>query len=93
MQDHYADVIHRVAALAASLGMDVVVQPGILGRATVHATTEDAEALDDLVKENGLPMLHKWVPPLKRPNVEVQGQDEAQLRTVPLERPVGRKEE
>lgn len=29
----------------------------------------------------------------KRPNVEVQGQDEAQLRTVPLERPVGRKEE
>lgn len=26
-------------------------------------------------------------------NVEVQGQDEAQLRTVPLERPAGRKEE
>lgn len=25
-------------------------------------------------------------------NIEVQGQDEAQLRTVPLERPVGRKE-
>lgn len=30
---------------------------------------------------------------LQTPNVEVQGQDEAQLRTVPLERPVGRKEE
>lgn len=29
----------------------------------------------------------------KTPNVTVQGQDEAQLRTVPLERPVGRKEE
>ena len=27
------------------------------------------------------------------PKVEVQGQDEAQLRTVPLERPVGRKED
>lgn len=45
MQDHHADVIHRVAALAASLGMGVVVQPGMLGRATVHATTEDAEAI------------------------------------------------
>ena len=30
---------------------------------------------------------------LETPNVKVQGQDEAQLRTVPLERPVGRKEE
>lgn len=29
----------------------------------------------------------------KRHNVEAQGQDEAQLRTVPLERPVGREEE
>lgn len=29
---------------------------------------------------------------LERPNEKVQGQDEAQLRTVPLERPVGRKE-
>ena len=73
MQDHYADVVHRVAAFAVSLGMDVVVQPGMLGRATVHATTDDALVMDDLVKDAGLPLLHKWIPPLKTPNAELTG--------------------
>ena len=64
MQDHYADVVHRVASFAIGLGMDVDVQPGMLGRATVHATTDDAAVMDELVREAGLPMLHRWVPPL-----------------------------
>lgn len=35
---------------------------------------------------------HMAMAGIEVPNVEVQGQVEAQLRTVPLERPVGRKE-
>lgn len=73
MKDHYADVVHRVAAFALSLGMDVDVQPGMLGRATVHATTEDAIVMDELVRDAGLPMLHKWYPPIQTPNAEITG--------------------
>lgn len=56
---------------------------------SLRVTAAQREKLDRL---GGAKWVRDRIDRAKEPNVVVQGQDEAQLRTVPLERPVGREE-